>query len=58
MPSAADHQLAGSRHQCGTRDCLIAAIALEHNVEVLAHDRDFETLSDVCGLRLLAIASL
>ena len=37
----------------GTVDCLIAAIALERNVEVLAHDRDFETLSDVCGLRLL-----
>ena len=37
----------------GTMDCLIAAIALERNVEVLAHDRDFETLSDVCGLRLL-----
>jgi predicted nucleic acid-binding protein len=37
----------------GTIDCLIAAIALERNVEVLAHDRDFETLSDVCGLRLL-----
>jgi predicted nucleic acid-binding protein len=34
-------------------DCLFAAIALERNVEVLAHDRDFETLSDVCGLRLL-----
>jgi predicted nucleic acid-binding protein len=37
----------------GTMDCLIAAIALERNVEVLAHDRDFGTLSDVCGLRLL-----
>jgi predicted nucleic acid-binding protein len=37
----------------GTVDCLIAAMALEHNMEILEHDRDFETLSEVCGLRLL-----
>ncbi|HJX66059.1 MAG TPA: PIN domain nuclease [Polyangia bacterium] len=43
---------AAGRSVRGTLDCLIAAIALEHSVELLAHDRDFETLSDVCGLRL------
>jgi predicted nucleic acid-binding protein len=48
-------RLAG-RSVRGTVDCLIAAIALERNVEVLAHDRDFETLSDICGLRLLVNA--
>jgi predicted nucleic acid-binding protein len=37
----------------GTVDCLIAAVALERDVEVLAHDRDFRTLSRVCGLRLV-----
>lgn len=36
----------------GTVDCLIAAIAIEHNMEVLQRDRDFETLRDICGLRL------
>ncbi len=36
----------------GTTDCLIAAIALECKIEVLAHDRDFQTLGDICGLRL------
>jgi predicted nucleic acid-binding protein len=34
-------------------DCLSAAIAIERDVEVLAHDRDFEIICDVCGLRLL-----
>ncbi len=37
----------------GTVDCLIAAIAIERDMEVLEHDRDFETLSALCGLRLL-----
>ena len=50
------HCRAVGRAVRGTLDCLIAAIAIERNVEVLAHDRDFETLSDVCGLRLLVRA--
>jgi len=44
---------AAGRSVRGTLDCLIAALAIERNLEVLAHDHDFETLSDVCGLRLL-----
>jgi predicted nucleic acid-binding protein len=44
---------AAGRAVRGTVDCLVAAIAIERNVEVLAHDRDFETLREVCGLRLV-----
>jgi predicted nucleic acid-binding protein len=44
---------AAGRTVRGTVDCLIAAVALEHDVEILAHDRDFKTLGDVCGLRLV-----
>jgi hypothetical protein len=44
---------AAGRSVRGTVGCLIAAIAFEHNVEVLAYDRDFETLGKICGLRLL-----
>jgi len=44
---------AAGRSVRGTADCLIAAIAIERDIEVLAHDRDFETICDVCGLRLL-----
>jgi predicted nucleic acid-binding protein len=32
-------------------DCLIAACALRHNLEVLHHDRDFATLAAVAPLR-------
>jgi hypothetical protein len=47
------HCRAAGRSVRGTADCLIAAIAIERDIEVLAHDRDFETICDVCGLRLL-----
>jgi hypothetical protein len=30
-----------------------SSIAIEHHLEVPPYDRDFETLSDICGLRLL-----
>jgi predicted nucleic acid-binding protein len=36
----------------GTVDCLVAAVAMERNLAVVASDRDFETLHAVCGLRL------
>ena len=36
----------------GAVDCLVAAIALEHDLSVLAHDRDFEPLRRHCGLSL------
>lgn len=44
---------AAGRSVRGTVDCLIAAVALEHDMEVLAHDRDFKTLREVCGVRLV-----
>jgi predicted nucleic acid-binding protein len=39
----------------GTVDCLVAAVALEHGLPVLAQDRDFETLRAVCGLGLASL---
>ncbi len=32
-------------------DCLVAACALRHDLEVLHHDRDFDTLARVSALR-------
>jgi hypothetical protein len=34
----------------GTVDCLIAAVALEHGIPVLAADRDLVTLHEICGV--------
>lgn len=36
----------------GTVDCLIAALALEHDLPVLAQDRDMRTLASVAGVKL------
>ncbi|MBA3886820.1 MAG: PIN domain-containing protein [Acidobacteria bacterium] len=33
-------------------DCLIAACALRHGVELLHHDRDYDALATVCSLRV------
>lgn len=33
-------------------DCLIAACALRHDVEVLHQDRDYDTIAKVSGLRV------
>lgn len=35
-------------------DCLIAAVAVRHDVPVLARDRDFEALAEHTPLRLVA----
>lgn len=35
-------------------DCLIAAIALEHDLSILHRDRDFERIAEVTGLRVEA----
>jgi predicted nucleic acid-binding protein len=34
-------------------DCLIAAMAIEHDAQLLTSDRDFAYIVDHCGLRLL-----
>ena len=34
-------------------DCMIAAVAVEHQLPLLQHDRDFVPLAEHCGLRLL-----
>ena len=36
-------------------DCLIAACALRHGLTVAHHDRDFETIAEVCGLRTSSV---
>jgi predicted nucleic acid-binding protein len=33
-------------------DCLVAAVALEHDLTVLHRDRDFERIAEVTGLRI------
>ena len=35
-----------------TVDCLIAAMAIEHNAQLLTSDRDFVYMADHCALRL------
>ena len=40
-----------------TIDCLIAQIAIENNAEVLHNDRDFESLSAICELKLCSLIS-
>lgn len=34
-------------------DCVIAAVAMEHNVALLHHDKDFEPIAKHCGLKIL-----
>lgn len=36
----------------GLVDCMIAAVALRHDAEVLVRDRDFSLLAEVVGVRL------
>ncbi|GAA4823280.1 PIN domain nuclease [Nocardioides caeni] len=36
----------------GLIDCMIAAVALRHDAEVLSHDRDFARMAEATGLRL------
>ena len=42
----------GGKTVRGAIDCLVAAIALEHGLALLAHDRDFELLRQHSGLSL------
>jgi len=35
-------------------DCMIAAVALEHDVPLLHNDRDFDPIAKYCGLRVVA----
>ena len=34
-------------------DCMIAAVAIEHDIPLLHNDRDFEPLAQYCGLRVI-----
>ncbi|MBM3788976.1 MAG: PIN domain nuclease [Acidobacteria bacterium] len=36
-------------------DCMIAAVAIEHNVVLLHNDKDFEPIAEHCGLRVLEV---
>lgn len=54
--SAADIYSQGRRRGLTTRssiDCLIAAVALDRNLTVWHHDRDFDTIARYTALRTL-----
>jgi predicted nucleic acid-binding protein len=34
-------------------DCMIAAVAIEHDIPILHHDRDFDPLAEHCGLKVI-----
>ncbi|MBI2440959.1 MAG: PIN domain nuclease [Lentisphaerae bacterium] len=36
-------------------DCMIAAVAIEHDIPLLHKDRDFNPLAEYCGLKILKI---
>ena len=36
-----------------TVDCMIAAVAIEHDIPLLHNDRDFNPLAEYCGLKIL-----
>jgi predicted nucleic acid-binding protein len=38
-----------------TLDCMIAAVAIEHQVPLLHHDRDFEPIEKYCGLKAVIL---
>lgn len=59
--SPGDHEYAASLYRSARRsgatvrsmiDCLVAAVAVRLDAPVLAQDRDFEVLRQVCPLRL------
>ncbi len=37
-------------------DCMIASVALEHNIALLHHDRDFDPMEIHCGLKVVRIS--
>ncbi|MCX5999215.1 MAG: PIN domain nuclease [Chloroflexi bacterium] len=39
-------------------DCMIAAVCIQHDVPLLHHDRDFDTLSSVCKLHVVDVRQL
>ena len=46
---------AGLTVRSGT-DCLIAACAIRHNLTVLHHDRDFDSLAEISTLQARKVA--
>lgn len=59
-PSRSDHvEAAGLRNTCrrrgiqiGTIDALLAQLCIQHGLTLLATDRDFARMTDVCALKL------
>ncbi|MCW2681432.1 MAG: domain nuclease [Frankiales bacterium] len=60
--SPGDHEYAASLYRAARRsgqtvrsmiDCLVASVAVRLDAPVLARDRDFEVLQEVCPLRLV-----
>ena len=38
-----------------TLDCMIAAVAIENNIPLLHHDRDFDPIEKYCRLQVVKI---
>ena len=34
-------------------DCMIASVAIEHNIALLHHDKDFDPIEKLCGLEVV-----
>ena len=34
-------------------DCMIAAVAIEHNIPLLHNDKDFDPIEEFCGLKVV-----
>lgn len=34
-------------------DCMIAAVAIEHNIPLLHNDKDFDPIEKICGLKVV-----
>ena len=37
-------------------DCMIAAVAIEHDMALLHHDRDFDPIEAYCGLKVVRLS--
>ena len=38
---------------CKAVDCMIASVAIEHNIALLHNDKDFDPIEKLCGLKVV-----
>lgn len=39
-----------------TGDCMIASVAIEHDIALLHNDKDFDAIRKVCGLKVVRMS--